>query len=263
MKRQLLDILAKRHDFEVPVSMVEAEHQNILAQLRQEANREADPKAALAELEQDSAEYRDIAERRVRLGLLLSEVGAMNAIEVSEAEMNQIIGHHAAQFQGQDRENFLRMVQQDTMFASQLRAPMFEDKVVDHLFATAEVTERSSNRAQLEADLESEEGHVHGPGCGHDLGKPAKKAKGKAKAVKAETPKPAAPIKDGAGGKPATKAGKPVAKKVEAKPAKVEAPKPAKPVKDGAGAKPATKKAAVKPVAKKAPAKKPAEKKSK
>ena len=260
MKRQLLDILAERHDFEVPVSMVEAEHQNILAQLRQEAGREADPKAALAELEKDSAEYRKIAERRVRLGLLLSEVGAMNAIEVSEAEMNQIVGHHAAQFQGQDRENFLRMVQQDTMFASQLRAPMFEDKVVDHLFSTADVSEIPSNRAQLEADLESEDGHVHGPGCGHDHAKPAKAAKAKAKAAKDEAPKPAKPIKDGAGAKPATKAVKAVAKKADAKPVKAEAPKPAKPIKDGAGGKPATKKAAAKPVAKKAEAK-PAAKK--
>ena len=85
MKRQLLDILAERHDFEVPVSMIEAEHQNILGQLRQEAGREADPKAALAEIEKDAPEYRKIAERRVRLGLLLSEVGAMNGVEVSEA----------------------------------------------------------------------------------------------------------------------------------------------------------------------------------
>ena len=267
MKRQLLDILAERHDFEVPVSMVEAEHQNILAQLRQEAGREPDPQAALAEIEKDSPEYRKIAERRVRLGLLLSEVGAMNGVEVSEQEMQQIVSHHAAQFQGQDRENFLRMVQQDSMFASQLRAPLFEDKVVDYLFSTADVTERESSKEQLEADLESEEGHVHGPGCGHDLPQPkpakaAKSAKGKAKA--AEAAEPSAPVKDGAGGKPATKgtkAAKPAVKKAEAKPAKAEAPKPAKPVKDGPGGKPATKKAEPKAVAKKSEAK-PAAKKA-
>ena len=79
------------------------------------------------------------------------------------------------------------MVQQDTMFASQLRAPLFEDKVVDYLFSTADVTELPSSREQLEADLESEEGHVHGPGCGHDHGAPAKPAKAKkGKAAKAE-----------------------------------------------------------------------------
>ena len=261
MKRQLLDVLAERHDFEVPVSMVEAEHQNILAQLRQEAGREADPKAALAEIEKDAPEYRKIAERRVRLGLLLSEVGSMNGVEVSDQEMQNIVSHHAAQFQGKDRENFLRMVQQDSMFASQLRAPLFEDKVVDYLFSIAEVTEVPSNRTQLEADLESEEGHVHGPGCGHDHGAPGKPAKAKkGKVAKAETaPEPAEPVKDGAGGKPATKSAKPAVREAEAKPAKAEAPKPAKPVKDGAGAKPAAKKAEAKPAKAEA---KPAAKKS-
>ena len=83
MKRQLLDQLAARHDFEVPVSMVEAEYQNILGQLRQEASHEPDPQAALAEIEKDSDEYRSIAERRVRLGLLLSEIGSANGVEVT------------------------------------------------------------------------------------------------------------------------------------------------------------------------------------
>ena len=197
MKRQLLDQLAGRHDFEVPASMVEAEYQNILGQLRHEASHEADPKAALAEIEKDSAEYKGIAERRVRLGLLLSEVGALNGVEVTGEEMNRIIGHHAQQFQGEERERFLQMVQQDSMFAAQLRAPLYEDKVVDFLFGTADVSERKASREELEADLESEEGHVHGPGCGHDHAAPAK-TKGKKGAkgacpskVEAAAPKPA------------------------------------------------------------------------
>ena len=168
MKRQLLDQLAARHDFAVPESMVEAEYQNILGQLRHEASHEADPEAALAEIEKDAAEYRRIAERRVRLGLLLSEIGAANGVEVSEQEMNRLIAQAASQYQGKDRENFLRYVQQEPMVAAQLRAPLYEDKVVDFLFSKAEVTERKATRAELEADLESEEGHVHGPGCGHD-----------------------------------------------------------------------------------------------
>ena len=76
----------------------------------------------------------------------------------------------AAQYQGQDRERFLEAVQQNPMFAAQLRAPLYEDKVVDFLFSKANVTDRSATREELEADLESEEGHVHGPGCGHDHG---------------------------------------------------------------------------------------------
>jgi trigger factor len=275
MKRQLLDQLAVRHDFPVPESMVEAEHQNILHQLRHEASHEADPQVALAEIEKDSAEYRRIAERRVRLGLLLSEIGAASGVEVNEAEMNQLVAQAAAQYQGKDRERFLQLVQQEPMFAAQIRAPLYEDKVVDFLFSTAEISERKATRAELEADLESEEGHVHGPGCGHDhlsaakpkakkaaakAEKPAKEAKAEkpAKAGKAAKPqpeapakgpvakesakpKPAKPLKDAPGAKPP--AAKPVAKKAESKPA----------------AKPPAKKAAAKPAAK-APAKKASKK---
>jgi len=97
MKRQLLDQLAARHDFQVPVSMVEAEYQNILAQLQHEASHEEDPAAALAEIESEADDYRRIAERRVRLGLLLSEIGAANGIEVSEPEMNRLIMQAASQ----------------------------------------------------------------------------------------------------------------------------------------------------------------------
>jgi trigger factor len=245
MKRQLLDQLAARHDFPVPQSMVEAEYQNILNQLRHEASHEADPKAALAEIEQDSAEYRKIAERRVRLGLLLSEIGAANGIEISEQEMNRLIAQAAAQYQGKDRETFLRYVQQEPMVAAQLRAPLYEDKVVDFLFSKADITDRKSTREQLEADLESEEGHVHGPGCGHDHAH-AEKPKGKkASAKKAEAKQPVA-----------TKA-KPAAKKADIV-EKDEAPKPARPLKSEPANKAAAKaagkaKAAAKP---KKPAKK-------
>ena len=257
MKRQLLDQLAARYDFAVPESMVEAEYQNILGQLRHEASHEADPAAALAEIEKEAADYRQIAERRVRLGLLLSEIGAINGVDVTEQEMNRLIAQSASQYQGKDRENFLAYVQREPMFAAQLRAPLYEDKVVDFLFSQSNVTERTATRAQIEADLESEEGHVHGPDCGHDhAAKPAKK--GAAKGKKAEAK---API--------STKA-KTSAKKADIV-EKSAAPKPAKPLKSEpankgaakavAKAKPAAK-AAAKPAPKKAPAKKaPAKKK--
>src|SRR5437764_14411703 len=101
--------------------------------------------------------------------------------------MNRLIMQGASQYQGKDRENFIRYIQQEPMAAGQLRAPLYEDKVVDFLFDKAEVIDRKATRAQLEADLESEEGHVHGPGCGHDHMAEAPKAKkavakGKAKA---------------------------------------------------------------------------------
>jgi trigger factor len=231
MKRQLLDLLAQRHDFAVPESMVEAEYQNILAQLRHEASHEPDPEAALKEIESDAAEYRSIAERRVRLGLLLSEIGAANNVQVTEQEMNRLIIQAASQYQGKDRETFIRYIQQEPMAAAQLRAPLYEDKVVDFLFGKAEISDRSSTREQLEADLESEEGHVHGPGCGHDHAHAEKPKKGKANAKAAGKPQPEEPAK----GPVEKKSGK---------------PKPAKPLKEAAEAK------ADKPAEKKAPAKK-------
>ena len=233
MKRRLLDQLAADHDFDVPPSMVEAEYENIMAQLRHEASHEADPQAALREIEADAEDYRNIAIRRVRLGLLLSEIGAANDIDVSQQEMNRLIGQAAAQYQPKDREAFVRYVQQTPMAAAQLRAPLYEDKVVDFLFAQAEISERTVDRAVLEADLESEEGHVHGPGCGHDIGeaKPAKKAVAKKPAAKKEVapakaePKRAPAKKAEAPAKAAAKA--PAAKK-EASPAKASKAEPKK-----------------------------------
>jgi trigger factor len=243
MKRQLLDQLAARHDFAVPESMVEAEYQNINQQLRHEASHEADPEAALKEIDQDAAEYRRIAERRVRLGLLLSEIGGANGVEVTEQEMNRLIMQAASQYQPKDRETFIRYIQQEPMAAAQLRAPLYEDKVVDFLFSKADITDRKATRAELEADLEAEEGHVHGPGCGHDQAHEAPKAKkgaakpkGKAKAdedkLVAEEP------------------AKGPVEKASAK------PKPAKPLKDAPAAKAPEAKAEPKPKTKKAPAKK-------
>ncbi len=264
MKRQLLDVLAERHGFVVPESMVEAEFQNILNQLRHEASHEPDPEAALAEIEKEADDYRRIAERRVRLGLLLSEIGAGNGIEVSEQEMRNLIGQTAAQYQGQDRERFLQLVQQEPMFAAQLRAPLYEDKVVDFLFSKADITDRKATREQLEADLESEEGHVHGPGCGHDHSHDAK-PKAKKGAAKKSAPKPEAVLAQDAHGKAAaTKSGKAPAKAKLTEEASAK-PKPAKPVKSEPANKAAAKaagkseaKAQAKPAAKakKAPAKK-------
>jgi trigger factor len=252
MKRQLLDQLASRHDFAVPPSMVEAEYQNILAQLKHEASHEADPDAALKEIEAEADDYRRIAERRVRLGLLLSEIGGANGIDISEQEMNRLVMQAASQYQPKDRETFIRYIQQEPMAAAQLRAPLYEDKVVDFLFEHAEISDRTASRAQLEADLESEEGHVHGPGCGHDHAhepKAKKPVKGKSKAAAKNDLVKAEPAKGPVG-------------KASAKPARsrAETPKPAKPVKDAAAAKPPAVKAAAKPAAKKAPAKKPAKK---
>ena len=215
MKRNLLDHLAAAHDFAVPPSMVEAEFNQIWQQLEQEAAREEDPKAALAEMESDKGDYRSIAERRVRLGLLLSEIGQGNGIDITSAEMNRLIQQAAAQYDPKDRERFVQYVQNEPMAAAQLRAPLYEDKVVDFLFSKAEITDRTVPKAELEAAIEAEEGHVHGPDCGHDHGHDAKPAKAKKAAVKKAEPeaKPAAAAKKA----PAKKAA--AAEEAPAKPA--------------------------------------------
>ncbi len=187
MKRKLLDQLAEGHDFEVPPSMVEAEFNQIWSQLQHEATHEADPEAAMAEMEGERDDYRKIAERRVRLGLLLSEIGQANGVEVSNQEMQRLLAQAAQQYPAEQRQQFMQYVQQEPMAAAQLRAPLYEDKVVDFLFEKAEITDREATREELEAAIESEDGfasgtHVHD----HDNHKPKKKAAAKKKAAPAE-----------------------------------------------------------------------------
>ncbi|MBT8389388.1 MAG: trigger factor, partial [Altererythrobacter sp.] len=115
MKRQLLDTLAAGHDFEVPEGMVNAEFEQIWAQLQQEASQEENPAAALKEIEAEKDDYRKIAERRVRLGLLLSEIGQANNVEVSAQEMSMLMQQAAQQYRPEDREKFLEYVQNEPM----------------------------------------------------------------------------------------------------------------------------------------------------
>src|SRR3954468_21518226 len=146
MKRKLLDQLAASHDFEVPPSMVEAEFAQIWQQLEHEASHEEDPAAALAEMEKDKDDYHAIAERRVRLGLLLSEIGRQHNVEVSSQEMRMLAAQAAQQYAPKDRERFMEYVMSDPVAAAQIRAPLYEDKVVDFLFDKAEISERPATR---------------------------------------------------------------------------------------------------------------------
>ena len=235
MKRQLLDTLAAGHDFAVPQGMVDAEFEQIWAQLQQEAARSDDAETMLKEMEDEKDDYRKIAERRVRLGLLLSEIGQKNGVEVNANEMNMLIQQAAQQYRAEDRERFIQYVQQEPMAAAQLRAPLYEDKVVDFLFDKAEITDREVTREELEAAIEAEETTEE---------KPKKKAAAKKKPAAKKAPAKKADDKDGDE--------KPAAKKAPAK--KTAAKKPAA---EKADDNPAAKK----PAAKKAPAKKAAPKK--
>jgi len=213
MKRALLDQLAAGHDFDVPPSMVEAEFNQIWAQLQQEAQNEEDPAAAMAEIEAEKEDYRGIAVRRVRLGLLLSEIGQANGVEVTAQEMQMLVAQAAQQYRPEDRQRFAEYISQDPLAAAQLRAPLFEDKVVDYLFDKAEVTERKVTRDELQAAIEAEE-------TATPAAKPAKKAAPK-KAAKADDK----PAKDAKADKPAAKKeAAPKAEKAEKKPAAKKAP---------------------------------------
>ncbi|MBN8485939.1 MAG: trigger factor [Sphingomonadales bacterium] len=216
MKRALLDLLAADHDFDVPPSMVEAEFQQIWAQLQQEAQNEADPAAALKEIEDEKEDYRTIAVRRVRLGLLLSEIGQANGVEVTQQEMQMLVTQAAQQYRVEDRQRFVEFIQQDPLAAAQLRAPLYEDKVVDFLFDKAEVTEREVTREELQAAIEADEA---APAPAKAKKAPAKKAAKKDEAAAEE--------------KPAKKEAKPKAEKAE----KADAPAKKAPAKKAAAKK--------------------------
>jgi trigger factor len=239
MKRQLLDTLAAGHDFDVPQQMVDAEFEQIWAQLQQEAAQEEDTEAAMKEIEAERDDYRKIAERRVRLGLLLSEIGQANGVQVTQQEMSMLVQQAAQQYRPEDRQRFVELIQSNDMAAAQLRAPLYEDKVVDFLFDKAEVSEREVTRDELQAAIEAEESKPEA--------KPAKKAPAK----KAE------PKKSEAKNAPANKA---PAKKAEPKKAE-DKPADKKPAKAAPAKKAEAKKGDDKPAANKAPAKKAAAKK--
>jgi len=253
MKRKLLDQLAEGHDFEVPPTMVEAEFDQIWQQLQHEATHEADPAAALEEMEKERDDYRKIAERRVRLGLLLSEIGQANGVEVTQVEMNRLIAQAAQQYNANDRQRFLQYIQQEPMAAAQLRAPLYEDKVVDFLFEKAEITDREVTREELQEAIESEDGfasgthvhehhdhdheghdheghdhdHAHGDDHGHDHADATElKADDSAEPAPAEATAEE-PVKKAATKKPAAKKAAPKAE-AEAGEAAAEPKKPAK-----------------------------------
>ncbi|MGN6268934.1 MAG: trigger factor [Sphingomonas sp.] len=265
MKRKLLDQLAEGHDFPVPPSMVEAEFQQIWAQLQHEATHEEDPEAALKEMEAEKDDYKAIAERRVRLGLLLSEIGQANGVEVSQQEMNRLIAQAAQQYGPEDRQRFIQYVQQEPMAAAQLRAPLYEDKVVDFLFDKAEVSDREVTREELEAAIESEDGFATGTHShDHDNHKPKKKAAAKKPAAKKDEAKKDEAKAEEPAKKAATKAAPskadkpakaPAAKAKAEAPVKEAAPKKA-PAKKAEPAKAEAQAAAKKPAAKNSPAKK-------
>ncbi len=152
MKRALLDALDAKVSFELPPSLLEAEARQIAHQLWHEEHPDVrghdHPEIA------PSDEHRKLAERRVRLGLLLAEIGRKAEVTVTDAEMTQAVLAQARQYPGQERA-FFDFVQKNPAVQQQIRAPVFEDKVVDHIFARVNVTDRPATRDDLQAAVQA------------------------------------------------------------------------------------------------------------
>ena len=151
-KRHLLDALDKMVKFELPPSFVEAEARQIAHQLWHDENPDVQghdhPEIAPTD------EHNTLAERRVRLGLLLAELGQKAEIQVTDAEMTQAMMNQARQYPGQERE-FFEFVQQNPQMQQQMRAPLFEDKVVDYAFELATVTDKDVTKDELQKAVEA------------------------------------------------------------------------------------------------------------
>ena len=156
IKRALLDELDKCHKFEPPPTMLEDEFDRVWKSVLQELERENKTFADENTTEEKAkAEYRAIAERRVRLGLVLAEIGEKNNITVSEDELNRAVMEQVRQFPGQEQRVY-DYFRQNPQAAAGLRAPIFEEKVVDFLLELASVTENKVSREELfKEDAES------------------------------------------------------------------------------------------------------------
>ncbi|MES2664888.1 MAG: trigger factor [Pseudomonadota bacterium] len=152
LKRSLLDQLDALVKFDLPAALVDAEAAQIAHQLWHEENPEVhDHNHGNVET---TDEHKMLAERRVRLGLLLAEVGRKAEVSVSDAEMTQAVLAAARQYPGQERQ-FFEFVQKNPNMQQQLRAPIFEDKVVDHIVSSAKVSDKTVTKEDLQKAVEA------------------------------------------------------------------------------------------------------------
>ncbi len=152
LKRALLDQLDAMVKFDLPAALVEAEANQIAHQLWHEEHPEVhDHNHGSVE---PTDEHKSLAERRVRLGLLLAEIGRKAEVTVTDAEMTQAVLNAARQYPGQERQ-FFEYVQKTPQMQQQLRAPLFEDKVVDHIVAQATVTDKEIDKDELQKAIEA------------------------------------------------------------------------------------------------------------
>lgn len=153
-KRSLLDALDASHSFELPPRMVEAEFEQIWSQLQQEkAAGRLDAEDAAKDEDQLRADYQRISQRRVRLGLVLAEIGQRAGVEITQEETQRALIAEARQYPGQERK-VIEYFQKNPGALAQLRAPIYEDKVVDLLFTRVQLSEETVDRETLLKDDE-------------------------------------------------------------------------------------------------------------
>jgi trigger factor len=152
LKRRILDALDTKHSFPLPPAMVEGEFNGIWGQVQRELEREGKSFADEGTTEEKAKqEYHDIAERRVRLGLVLARIGEQNGITVPADELNRAMAARARQFPGQEQQVF-DFYAKNPQAQAEIRAPIFEDKVVDFITELADVTDRKVDRETLFLD---------------------------------------------------------------------------------------------------------------
>ncbi len=158
LKKELLDRLSDEHDFELPEGIVDSEFEGIWKQVQDAKERDALDEDDKERNEEDlKSNYRDIAERRVRLGLLLAEVGRVNNISVTQDDLNRAIHAEASRFPGQEAK-VMEYFQKDANALQEMQAPIFEDKVVDFVIEMATINEQEVSVDELMQDPDAEEG---------------------------------------------------------------------------------------------------------
>jgi len=162
VKRQILDALDEKHSFDLPEKLVAQEFDNIWKQIAHDIEQHGKSFEDEGTSEEEArAEYQAIAKRRVRLGLVLSRVGEVAEVEVSEEELQRALYAHVRQFPGQEQQ-VLDYYRNNPMAIQELRAPIFEDKTIDYIMEFAEVTDKTVTKEELLSD-EDEDDHA-----GHD-----------------------------------------------------------------------------------------------
>ena len=174
LKRVLLDALDKAHDFALPPTLVDNEFETIWNQVNESLKRAGKTFADEGKTEEQAREeYRKIAERRVRLGLVIGEIGTKGKVEVTQEDLRNALFEQARRFPGQERMVY-EYFQKTPGALTELRAPIFEDKVVDYILSEANPTERKVSREELlkpiegEADLPHVHDGAHSHGHHHD-----------------------------------------------------------------------------------------------